>query len=95
MAGVGLLTLPIPARKEIDMDYPVDAPEGVAPVIFRAQILQSMALRYKVAASLDDESARDAALATWETDWDSDPLPRTIQGGIDEVDSDLEHWEGD
>lgn len=78
------------------LDYPVAAPEGISPVIFRAQILQNMALRYQQAVSgLDQEEARDAAMATWETDWETDPKPRTLEAANEAVDSDLEHWGDD
>ena len=74
-------------------DYPVAAPDGVDPVIFRAQILQLMAHRYKGAyPTLTDVEARDAAMATWETDWSTDPAPRTIEAAYDEVDGDLSYW---
>lgn len=65
-----------------DLDYPVAAPEGVAPVIFRSQIIQRMALEYfnYMRGSPEDftmAEAFDAAMATWETDWPGDPAPRT------------------
>jgi hypothetical protein len=34
----------------------------------------------------------DAAKATWDTDWDDDPKPRTIEAGIEAADSDLAYW---
>jgi hypothetical protein len=78
-----------------DLDYLVAAPENVAPVIFRAQIIQTMAAHYQKRTGIDDDDAMGAAIATWETDWDADPAPRTIEQAIDEVDADLEHWGDD
>lgn len=78
------------------MDYPVAAPDGVEPIIFRAQIIQAMMLRYgRGVPDLTDEEARDAAMATWDTDWESDPAPRTIEASIEEVDADLSCWDED
>ncbi len=75
------------------LDYPVEAPAGVEPVIYREQILQSMATRYKVAVTdMDDEEARDAAMATWETEWPDDPAPRTVKAALDVVEDDLYYW---
>lgn len=83
------------------LDYPVAAPEGVAPVIFRAQIIQLMALRYMTRFNagkhpdepeMDMEFAMRSALATWETDWDCDPNGRTIEDGLTAVYDDLEYW---
>lgn len=73
-----------------ELDYPVAAPVGVEPIIFRAQIIQNMAARYKAAMpDMPDEAARDAAMATWETDWPDDPAPRTLEAAIECVDDDL------
>lgn len=30
-----------------DLDYPVAAPDGVEPIIYRSQIIQAMAARYQ------------------------------------------------
>ena len=78
-------------------DYPVDAPTGVDPVIFRAQINQTMAGRYSAAMNGSPEpftqaDAYSAAMATWETDWSDDPNPRTIEAALAEVDGDLSYW---
>lgn len=76
-----------------DLDYPVAAPVGVDPIIFRSQIIQCMAARYQQAApDLTNEEAHDAAMATWGTDWDIDPEPRTIEASYPEVDADLSYW---
>lgn len=78
------------------LDYPVAAPDDIHPRIFRAMLIQHMGLRYlKSVPSIDLEYAMEAAVATWETDWDSDPKPRDFDDATDAVDSDLEHWEGD
>ena len=78
-----------------DLDYPVAAPENVDPVIFRAQIIQAMAAHYQKRTGIHADDAMAAAIATWETDWDADPAPRTIGQAFDEVDADLEHWGDD
>lgn len=82
-----------------ELDYPVAPDAGVAPVIYRAMIIQGMALRYFQAMQggpdADEftlENALEAAIATWETDWSSDPAPRTIDIGLKEVDADLQYW---
>ena len=77
--------------------FPVDAPLGVDPVIFRSQILQSMALQYFEAMGSNDAKfsmaeAFEAAAATWETEWDDDPAPRTLESARDAVSADLEYW---
>lgn len=75
------------------LDYPVAAPDGVDPIIFRSQIIQAMAARYQQAVSnLSNEEAHDAAMSTWHTEWDTDPQPRTIEASYDEVDADLSYW---
>jgi hypothetical protein len=76
-----------------ELDYPVAAPEGVDPLIFRSQIISYMALRYiKAAPFLTMEEAHDAALATWGTDWETDPEPRTMEASHEEIDADLSYW---
>jgi len=80
-----------------ELDYPVDAPAGVAPVIFRAQIIQNMALRYfnhmrDAPEDFTMAEAHQAAMATWETDWPDDPKPRTLEDGIQAADDDLSYW---
>ena len=82
-----------------DLDYPVANPPDVAPVIYRAMIIQAMALEYfklmrgsEEPFDLDDALA--AAHATWATDW-SNEGPRTIEMGIDEAQGDFEHWGDD
>lgn len=87
-----------------ELDYPVAAPDNVAPVIFRAQIIQLMALRYMTRFNanrapseeeMDLDFAMASAKATWESDWDTDPAPRTIEAAYEAVDSDLEYWTED
>ncbi|WP_311270338.1 hypothetical protein [Sphingobium sp. WCS2017Hpa-17] len=79
------------------LDYPVAAPVDVDPVIFRAQIIQTMATRYMnhmngVEPPFTMEEAYDAAMATWDTDWPDDPKPRTIEAAIQVTDDDLAYW---
>lgn len=67
--------------------------DGVEPIFVEAMIRQHMAKRYQMAVpDLTDEEARDAATATWETEWSSYPAPRTIELANEEVDGDLEYW---
>jgi hypothetical protein len=79
-----------------DLDYPVASPADIAPPIFRAMLIQQMALQYmRRVPGLSFEEATESAIATWGTDWDSDPEPRDYDDAIDAVESDLEYWEGD
>lgn len=83
-----------------ELDYPVAPDEGVAPVIYRAMIIQAMALHYLKAMQGSPEpftldNGFEAARATWDTEWEFDPKPRTIQLGIDEADNDLAYWNED
>lgn len=80
-----------------ELDYPVAAPEGIAPNLYRAQIIQTMATRYLahmkfVEPPFTMEEALDAAKATWDTEWSDDPAPRTIEAGIEAADDDLAYW---
>ncbi len=80
-----------------ELDYPVAAPADVAPVIFRAQIIQTMATMYMthmkdVEPPFTREEATDAAMATWGTEWDTDPAPRTLEAARNEVSGDLAYW---
>lgn len=82
------------------LDYAVANPDDIAPVIFRAMLIQSMALEYYKAmqGSPDDftlDQAMEAALATWGTDWSDDPSPRTMNAAIAEVHGDLAYWSED
>ena len=84
------------------LDYPVAPPENVHPIIYRAQIIQTMGLEYFKAMVLGSaennftlDHGMEAAKATWETEWDSDPQPRTIELGIQAARADLEHWVDD
>ena len=79
------------------LDYPVAAPDDIAPVIYRAMIIQSMAMQYfKYMQGAPEEFTLDngfeAAKATWETDWPDDPEPRTIEASRDVVNDDLAYW---
>lgn len=80
-----------------ELDYPVATPMDVSPSIFRAQIIQTMAVRYLdhmkgVEPPFTMSEAYDAAMATWETDWPDDPNPRTLEAGIQAADDDLSYW---
>lgn len=76
------------------MAEPTIAPiEGVAPNIAEAWLRQTMATRYqRRVPDLTDEEARTHATATWESEWETDPRPRTLEAAIEAVDSDLEYW---
>ena len=74
-------------------EYPCAPIAGVDPALVPALIKQHMALHYIAAMpdmSLDE--AMEAAIATWETEWESDPEPRTYAHASEAVDSDLQHW---
>lgn len=74
-------------------EYPTAPIEGVAPVFVESMIRQRMAQRYRrFVPDLTDEEARNSATATWETDWETDPAPRTFEAADEAVDSDLEYW---
>lgn len=81
-----------------ELDYPVAPTEGTHPVIYRAMIIQTMALEYLKAMTFNSDEdftldeGFEAAKATWETEWDSDPAPRTLELGIEAARSDLEYW---
>lgn len=79
-----------------ELDYPVANPPDIAPPIYRAMIIQTMALEYLKAMQGSPEPfgldhAFEAAMATWETDW-SDSGPRTIEMGVAEAQGDLAYW---
>jgi hypothetical protein len=79
-----------------DFTVPVAAPPDVDPIFYRAQMLQTMAMTYKRAVKdLSDEDATASALATWETEWDDDPAPRTMDAAIQAVVADLDYWGDD
>jgi len=68
-------------------------PAGIDHLTYRALIVQAMSGLYLSAVpDLGEDGALDAAIATWDTDWDCDPEPRTIAHGIEAASSDLEHW---
>ncbi len=78
-------------------DYPVKPDEGVAPVIYRAIIIQPMAFEYlNYMKDAPEEFTLDegfeAARNTWDTEWDCDPEPRTIADGIEAARQDLQYW---
>ena len=80
-----------------DLDYPVANPPDIAPIIFRAMILQAMAMQYfnymrDAPEDFSLDEAFDAARATWETDWEIDPDPRTMEAAKEEVSNDLAYW---
>jgi hypothetical protein len=79
------------------MNDPEVAPiEDVAPVFAESMIRQRMAQRYQRAVpDLTDEEARNAATATWESEWETDPRPRTFEAADEAVDSALEYWDGE
>ena len=79
------------------LDYPVAAPPGVAPTIFRAQIIQTMATQYfnYMRGSTEPFSmgeAHDSAMASWDTEWPDDPEPRTLDAAMQVVSDDLSYW---
>lgn len=83
-------------QTERELDYAVAPPEGIAPVIFRAMLIQTMAFRYRKAVpDLTYDEAYEAAKATWETEWDDHPAPRTLEAAQEAVDSDLAYWTED
>jgi len=80
-----------------ELDYPVQAVDGVEPTLVRAQIIQAMALQYfnfmrSAPEDFTMAEAFDAATATWETDWPDDPSPRTFEAAKQAVDDDLSYW---
>jgi len=76
---------------------PICAPiEGVNFVFVPHMIKGAMAIRFvRRVPGLTLDQGMDAAVATWETEWSSDPAPRTLARAIEEVDSELEHWGDD
>ena len=81
-------------------DYPVAAPSGIDPIIFRSEIISAMAHEYFTYMQGSEEefsraNAVEAAIATWDTDWETDPAPRTIEQGILEAGYDLQYWNED
>lgn len=76
---------------------PICAPiEGVNDVFVPAILKQYMALLYMQAVpDLTMDQALESAVATWETEWDDDPEPRTYEHAREAVVSDLQHWDDD
>lgn len=74
-------------------DYPVVEMAEVEPVFVRQMILGAMAIRYMRAAALDQNEGFNAARATWNVEWETDPAPRTFEQAIEQVDGDLEYWD--
>jgi hypothetical protein len=75
-------------------DEPYD--RAISPIL-RAQIIQTMAVTYVNAMKgspepFDLDDGMEAARATWDTEWDNDPAPRTIEAGIEAVNQDLQYW---
>ena len=76
------------------LDYPVAAPEGVAPTIFRAQIIQTMATWFMQAVpGMEREEAHGCASACGETDWPNAPEPRTLEDAKEVVSDELSYWD--
>ena len=73
-------------------DTEIAAIHGVNRLLWKPMLLHAMAGRYCQQAQLCPSEGMDAAVATWETKWDDDPVPRTMQMALDAVDSDLQHW---
>jgi hypothetical protein len=70
--------------------------EGVEPIFVPHMIRGAMACRYaRQVHDMAYEDAVKAAEATWGTEWESDPAPRTFEAAIEAVDSDLEYWRDD
>lgn len=75
------------------IEYKCAPIDGVDDAFVPALLKQHMALRYKKAVpDMDFDEAMEAALATWDTEWESDPSPRDYGSASDAVDSDLQHW---
>lgn len=74
-------------------EYPIAPMNGVATIFVRQILLQAMAYEYAKATGDSIEDMMPAARATWNTEWDSDPEPRTIEHAIEAARSDLQHWD--
>lgn len=74
-------------------DYTVAPIDNVAPVFVRQMMLQAMAAEYAKATGESLIDMLDAARATWDTEWETDPAPRTFEAAIAAALSDLEHWD--
>lgn len=75
---------------------PTCAPiDGVDPIFVPHMLKGAMACRYARAANIPFDEAVNAANATWETDWETDPEPRTFDHANEAVDFDLAYWEED
>lgn len=72
-----------------------DPIDGVDPTFIPIMLRGAMACRYIRQTGIAYADAVAAAIATWDTEWPSDPEPRTFDHAIEAVDSDLEHWEAD
>ncbi|MCI1143181.1 hypothetical protein MOP88_14120 [Sphingomonas sp. WKB10] len=99
-AQVGAIPMPAnqstPEVTRADRDlgeYPIAPMEGVATIFVRQLLLQAMATEYAKATGESIHDMMDAARATWDTDWETDPAPRTIEAAVEAARSDLEHWE--
>lgn len=73
-------------------EYPCAPIEGVAPFLIESVLRQTMALRFMQATDCTMDEAVMLATASWETDWESDPSPRTIEHAKQAVDAALEYW---
>lgn len=74
-------------------DYPIAPMDDVEPVFVRQMMLQAMAAEYAKATGESLEDMMSAARATWDTEWETDPAPRTIEAAISEAQADLECWD--
>lgn len=74
-------------------NYPLAKVKGVPDCLVRQTMLQAMAHVYAVATKCSMHEMMDAARATWDTEWDTDPSPRTIKGAVAAAESDLQHWD--
>ena len=73
--------------------YPIAHMEGVSPVFAKQIMLQAMAGEYASATGESLEDMMPAARATWDTEWESDPEPRTVAAAVEAAQSDLQHWD--
>ena len=77
-------------------EYPLAPIADVEPIFVRQMMLGAMALTYRSAVpDLTMEEAHDAARATWDTEWPTDPQPRTFDDAVEAVRCDLEYWKED
>jgi hypothetical protein len=70
------------------------AVEGVDPIFVPHILKGAMACRFcrAVGPGMSLSQGYDAAIATWETEWPSDPEPRTYEAAMEVVDDELSYW---